>query len=76
MNFWTTKAHYVLHIGMISSFANPALGAVWPGEDMMRVVRKLLASSSTGNSVVAAQRSSMDRYCRALDFELDYGHSI
>ena len=66
----TTKAHILLHIGMIAAYINPALGAVWQGEDMMRVVRRLVAASSCGNTIVQCQRSSVERYCRAIDFEL------
>ena len=67
----TTKSHLLLHLGMIAAYINPSLGAVWQGEDMMQVVRRLIAASSVGNNMVHAQRSSMDRYCRALGFELE-----
>ena len=70
----TTKSHYVLHIGMIAHYINPGYGAVWRGEDMMRVVRSIVSASSVGNSVTQAQVSSMDRYSRAIGFELGLGN--
>ena len=66
----TSKSHQVLHLGMMAAYINPSLGAVWQGEDMMRVVRRLVAASSCGNTIVQSQRSSVERYCRAIDFEL------
>ena len=68
----TSKSHLILHLGMMAAYINPFLGAVWQGEDMMQVVRRLIAASSMGNNMVQAQRSSMDRYCRALGFELEF----
>ena len=64
----TTKDHYVLHIGLVAEFINPAYGGVWRGEDMMRVVRRLMAATSFGK----AQRSGMERYCRALGFDMAF----
>ena len=55
---------------MISAYIKPAYGAVWRVEDMMRLVRRLVASTSTGHSIVKAQQSCMDRYARAFGFEL------
>ena len=66
----TLKSHYFLHMGMISEFINPYYGAVWQGEDMMRTIRRLMVAASIGHKPAAAQRQSMDRYVRALDFEL------
>ena len=68
----TSKSHYLMHIGMISSFMNPSLGACWQNEDMMKLVRKLCASSSYGSPNAHAQKTAMYKYSRALGFELAY----
>ena len=68
----TSKSHYLLHIGLVVAFINPSYGAVWQGEDMMRTIRRLMASSSYGRSMISGQRQAMDCYCRALDFELHH----
>ena len=66
----TSKTHYVLHIGMIAAYINPIRGSVWRGEDMMRVVRRLVAAASVSNNVVGAQNSAVERYARAIGFEM------
>ena len=67
-----TKTHYLMHLGMISDWMNPSQGACWRGEDMMRVSRRLLASSAHGSKPEQIQRSAMDKYCRALGFEFEH----
>ena len=67
----TVKSHYLLHIGLIAAYMNPALGSCWQGEDMMRHVRSLVASSVNGSSPASAARTAMFKYTRALAFELD-----
>ena len=37
---------------------------------MMRVVRRLAAATSVSNNVVGAQNSAVERYARAIGFEL------
>ena len=68
----TTKSHYILHLGLICEFINPSLGACWQGEDMMRVVRRLLQSCANGARPAMAARIGMQKYCMALSFELDH----
>jgi hypothetical protein len=67
----TMKSHYFIHMGMVAGFINPYYGAVWQGEDMMRVVRRIMAASAFGRKPASAQREAMNRYCRALAFELE-----
>ena len=67
----TPKSHYLLHLGLIAAYMNPALGACWQGEDMMRHVRKLVASCANGSSPAVAARTTMFKYSRALAFEFD-----
>ena len=66
----TMKSHYLIHMGMAAGFINPYYGAVWQGEDMMRVLRRIMAASAFGRKPTSAQREAMNRYCRALSFEL------
>ena len=66
------KSHYILHLGLICEFINPSLGACWQGEDMMRVVRRLLQSCANGARPETAALNSMKKYCMALSFELDH----
>ena len=68
----TSKTHSLIHIGMCGAYINPALGACWQGEDMMRVVRSLVQSSSCGSGPMKAGRTAMERYLAALDFEMSH----
>ena len=68
----TAKTHYLMHIALIGAYINPALGACWQGEDMMRVVRTLVQASSCGSGPITAGKTSMDRYLAALDFEMNF----
>ena len=72
----TQKHHSLIHIGLVGLFINPAYGGVWKGEDMMRVVRRLVAASSNGNTVVGAQPDNMHRYCRAIGFDLSFPEDL
>ena len=65
----TTKSHYLMHLGMIAAFVNPSMGACWQGEDLMKVVRKMVGSCANGSKPAGALRSSIDKYARALSFE-------
>lgn len=64
------KTHFVLHMGLISSFINPGLGSCWMGEDLMRTARSLIASSSTRMCADGVQLKAMDRHVHALGFDL------
>ena len=37
---------------------------------MMRVVRRLVGAASVSNNVVGAQNSAVERYARAIGFEM------
>ena len=67
-----TNTHYLMHLGMVADFMNPSQGACWQGEDMMRVSRRLMASSAHGSKPEQTQMSAMDKYSRALGFEMEY----
>ena len=47
----TIKTHMLLHIALCAEFIHPGIAACWAGEDMMRVVRKLGASTAHGMAV-------------------------
>ena len=65
----TIKTHMLLHIALCAEFIHPGIAACWAGEDMMRVVRKLGASTAHGSSKSHNQVSAMEKYAMALDFE-------
>ena len=65
------KSHYLLHLGVVSSYICPCLGDCSEGEDMMKVAKRLIASSSRGNSFLGCTKTAMAKYCKALSFDLD-----
>ena len=67
----TLKSHYLLHLGLMASYINPALGSCWQGEDMMRHIRKLVGSCANGSSPALAARTAMFKYSEVLGFEFD-----
>ena len=67
---YTIKSHYLCHIGLIGSFTNPGLGSCEDGEDIMKVVKRLISSAARGNTPHGATRNAMLRYTYGLGFDL------
>ena len=65
----TTKSHYLMHLGMIAAFVNPSMGACCHGEDLVKVVTKVIPSCANGSKPAVTLRSAIDKYARALSFE-------
>lgn len=68
---FTMKNHYLCHIGLNASFTNPNIASCESGEDMMKVVKRLISSSARGNKPHAAARLAMYKYTFALGFALN-----
>jgi hypothetical protein len=68
---FTLKSHYLLHLGVVASYICPCLGDCSEGEDLMKVAKRLIASSSRGNSFLGCTKTAMAKYCHALSFDLD-----
>ena len=67
---YTIKYHYLLHLAMAASYINPSLAACDDGEDLMKVVKRLIAQSTRGSPPPVAARTAMIKYCRGLGFDL------
>ena len=70
---FTVKTHYILHIALVGQYINPMLAACDSGEDMMKIVKRLLASTTRGRTSVQACRAAMQKYIRGISF--DFLHS-
>ena len=72
---YTEKAHVLLHMALISQYINPDLGSCYAGEELMAVVRRIVASSSRASKPITACNTSLKKYARgiAMDLELPYG---
>ena len=66
---YTLKMHYLLHIALVSKYINPSIASCCEGEDMMKVVKRLIQSSAAGNRPVDAAQKAMARYCKGLGFD-------
>ena len=67
---FTIKTHLLLHIGLCSSYINPVLCACDQGEDMMKVVKRLLKSSADGCNMKQSVNKAMTKYVRGISFDL------
>ena len=67
---YTLKKHYLLHIALVSKYINPNMASCCEGEDMMKLVKRLIQSSSSGNTPHGCAQKAMARYCKALGFDL------
>ena len=52
-------------------YMNPALGACHEGEDLMKVVKRLVVSSATGLDMQGQIRKAFAKYARGLAMDLD-----
>ena len=67
---FTLKSHYLLHLGVIARYVCPCLGDCSEGEDLMKVAKRLIASSARSNTFAGSCKTAMSKYCRALGFDL------
>jgi hypothetical protein len=70
---FTIKMHYLLHLGICGHYANPELSSCESGEDLMRVVKRLIASSAASTGPTKAANKAMTKYIRAVSFDLSRG---
>ena len=66
---FTIKSHYIMHIALAGQYINPMLASCDSGEDMMKVVKRLLASASGGRTSMGACHVAMEKYIRGLSFD-------
>ena len=66
---FTVKTHYLLHIAFVGQYINPMLASCDSGEDMMKIVKRLLASTTRGRSSVQACHVAMQKYIRGISFD-------
>ena len=76
----TIKTHYFLELALVSEFTNPLYGSCYQGEQMMQVVRKLVASTANGCPMEKAGNFALRKYIRGLTMTLDpkngFGYSL
>jgi len=72
---FTEKAHLLLHMAVLSEYVNPDLGSCYMGEELMAVMRRIVASSGRGSKPITVCNVSMRKYVRGvgMDLELPYG---
>ena len=64
------KFHYMLELMLVSRYTNPLYGSCYSGEEMMGVVRKLVASCANGARPEVAANTALKKYTRGLAFML------
>ena len=67
---YTLKMHYLIHFGMVASYMNPALGSCHSGEDLMKIVKRLISQSAVGSKPAPALKKAMGRYAAGLELDL------
>ena len=67
---YTIKFHYILHIGLAAAYQNPLMGSCMQGEQMMVIIKQLAASCARSNNIHQVTNAAMEKYCRAVGFEL------
>ena len=67
---YTLKMHYLVHFGMVVSYMNPALGSCHSGEDLMKIVKRLISHSAVGARPATALKKAMGRYADGLALDL------
>ena len=76
----TIKTHYFLELALVSEFTNPLYGSCYQGEQMMQVVRKLVASTANGCPMEKAGNFALRKYIRGLTMTLEtkngFGYSL
>ena len=70
---FTIKFHYLLHIGICAGWINPELASCDSGEDLMKVVKRLIAASAAGTGPAKAANKALKKYVHALSFDLSRG---
>lgn len=70
---FTIQTHYLMHFGLAAKYINPAMGACHAGEDLMKVVKRLISSSAASLPPDKARSKAIDKYLFGLGFSLsDY----
>ena len=66
----TSKAHYLMHLGVCSQYTNPYFGSCYRGETLMQTCKQLTKASCNGTSALGAANDSMFRFWagRAWDY--------
>ena len=67
---YTIKSHYLLHMGLVSEYINPELAACDQGEDLMKVVKRLIGMCTRASPGHVAARTAMKRYVHGLGLDL------
>ena len=66
----TIKAHYILHIAMLSARLNPRLSMCYAGEDYMKHMKRIVKAVVNGTKAADVGNRLTDRILLALHYEL------
>ena len=67
----TIKAHYLIHIAIMSKYINPRLGWCYTGEDFVGRLRKVIAICLRGTPPRYAVSKTIIRYCHGMSYTLN-----
>ena len=67
---YTEKFHLLLHLAACSRYVNPDFGSCYQGEELMAIVRRILAASSRASQPHVACNTGMARYTDGLGMDL------
>ena len=70
---FTIKFHYLFHIGICVGWINLELASCDSGEDLMKVVKRLIASSAAGTGPAKQANKARKKYVHVLSFDLSRG---
>ena len=66
---FTIKSHYLLHLGLLAQYMSLTLGSCESGEEMMKVVKRLVSSCASGCKREVAINKAMTKYVHGLSFD-------
>ena len=66
---FTIKSHYLLHLGLIAQHMSLTLGSCESGEEMMKVVKRIVSSCASGSSGEVVINKAMTKYVHGLAFD-------
>ena len=62
----TIKSHMLLHIAINARYLNPRLAWCYTGEDMMKIIKKVIGNAQKGTPPRLVVAKVMRRYCKGM----------
>ena len=73
---FTENAHLLLHMALFSGYVNPDLGSCYMGEELMAVIRRIVASSGRDSKPITACNVALRKYVRGVGMDLESPYGI